>query len=167
MYITTVHQATSIDALVESMSPGLAPDERNRVATALLKANPGLKGREQLDVGTVLVVPTVKGVTFAPAPGTSGMDNPVEEVGDQFARAVKDYGDHLAQRHELYQQQLKQEATLLRSEQFRAALRTRPDAEQLVPGIEVSIRARSEAAAALDQEVREAIRKLVDTLGAL
>ncbi len=95
------------------------------------------------------------------------MDDPVGEVGDQFARAVKDYGAHLAQRHELCQERLKQEATLLESEELRKVLPTRPDAQQLVPGIEAAIRARSEASAALDREVQEAVGKLVDTLGRL
>lgn len=167
MYITIVHEATTVDALVEAMSAGLGPDGRKRVAAALVKANPGLAGRNHLDVGTVLAVPALDGVTFAPAPGTSGLDDPVGDVGDQFARAVKDYGTHLAQRHELCQERLKREATLLESEELRKVLPTRPDAEQLVPGIEAAIKARSEASAALDREVQEAVGKLVDTLGRL
>ncbi|MDF3308895.1 hypothetical protein P3H15_28170 [Rhodococcus sp. T2V] len=168
MKITVLHEATSVDALVESIAPGLAPDDRERVATALLKANPGLNRRDRLEVGTVLAVPAVAGVAFTPAAGTSGMHDPVEKIGGQFARAIKDYGAHLAQRHEQYQDQLKQEATLLESEQFRSVLRTRQDdLGPLVPRIEASIEARSRAAAALDQDVQEAVRKLVDTLASL
>jgi hypothetical protein len=167
MKITTLHEATSIDALVERISPGLAPKERDKVSAALIKANPKLEGLDRLDAGTVVVVPTVEGVTVRPPSGERAVEDPVEEGRDLVARAVTAYGAHIAQRHTMYQEQLKQHAALLKDSELKKALRDRPDAAELLPGIDAAIKARAKEAAAQHKEFEDAVKKLANTLADL
>lgn len=167
MRITTLHEATSVDALVDRMFARLTADDRRKVAAAVVKANPALAGRDRLEPGTVLRIPTVPGVMLAPAAGPWGSADPAGEVRDWVTRAVKEYGAHHARRHALHQEQLKQQGALLGDEKLKAALRGRQDAAQLVPGIEAAIKARTKESAAVHKEVEEAVNKLTETLGSL
>jgi hypothetical protein len=167
MNITTLHEAASIDAVVDRMFSGISAKDRGKVAAALIKANPKLEGLDRLDAGTVLVVPAVTGVKVQPTTGQEGNEDPVGEGTDFVSRAVNAYGAHLAQRHKLYQEQLKQHAALLKDRELKKALSDRPDAEELVPAIEAAIKTRTKEAAALHKEFEDAVKKLAKTLGSL
>jgi hypothetical protein len=167
MPITTLHEETSIDALVDGIFPGIAPDERDKVMAALIKANPQIEGLDRLDAGTVLMIPNVPGVGMEPAAGPWGFEDPTGEGSDLIARALQDYGARIAERHELYRDQLQQQAALLKDRELKKALRERPDAEQLVPDIEAAIKTRTREAAKQHNQLQDALTKLAETLGSL
>ena len=143
MSITTLQEESSIDDLVGTIFTRLDATERIKVLAAVIKANPHLEGRDRLAAGTVVTIPTVAGVTLDPAAGPWGFADPAGEGRDWVTRALKDYGEHLVQRHELFQARLKEQSALLSDQSLKEALRDRPDAEQLVPEIEASITARA------------------------
>jgi hypothetical protein len=167
MPITTLHEETSIDDLIGGIYARLKPAERKRVVAAIIKANPHLEGQDRLAAGTVLTIPTVAGVRLDPADAAEGLEDPVGAGNAWVVQRVKDYGEHLTQRHDLYQSQLKQQSELLNDQSFKEALRGRQDAAQLVPEIEAAIKARSKEASLLRRESEDALAKLVEALGSL
>jgi hypothetical protein len=164
MPITTLHEEIAIDDLVGTIFNRLDAAARKKVVAAVIKANPQVEGLDRLAAGTVLTIPTVSGVTLDPAAGPWGFEDPATEGRDWVTRAVRDYGEHLAQRHELLQAQLKEQLELLDDQSLKEALRDRPDAAQLVPEIETAIKARAEEAASLQREVEAAVNKLTENL---
>jgi hypothetical protein len=167
MNITTLHEAASIDAVVDRLFSGISAKDRGKVAAALIKANPTLEGRDQLDAGTVLVIPAVAGVKAQPTLRPSESADPFGETSQWVLRAVNDYATHLTQRHNEYQDQLKQDAALLKDSELKKAVRDRPDAAELMPGIEAAIKARGKDAATLHKEFEDAVKKLTKTVGSL
>jgi hypothetical protein len=167
MRITTVHEAASIDAVVDNLFAGISAKDRGKVVAALIKANPTLEGRDRLDAGTVLVVPAVVGVKAEPTLRPSESEDPVGETSQWALRAVNDYAARNTQRHNEYQEQLKHDTALLKDAEFKRALRDRPDAAELLPEIDAAIKARSKEAAALHKEFEDAVTKVAETLGSL
>jgi hypothetical protein len=167
MPIRVVHEEIEIGALVDESFPKLTPKNRDKVIAALIKANPTLEGRDKIEAGTVINVPPVAGVKARPQAGPEDSSDPVQDGREFVARAVDEYGAYLAQRHEVYQEQLKQQAAMLKDAEFKKALRERPDAAELVPEIEASIKTRTKEAVALNKELDDAVKKLAKTLANL
>lgn len=165
MRITTLHEAASIDAVVDRMFTGISAKDRGKVTAALIKANPALEGQDRLDPGTVLVIPALAGVKAPPSLSSSEFSDPVGETADWVRRAVTDYATRLTLRHNEYQEQLKQQAALLKDREFTAALRQRPDAAELVPGIQAGIKARGKDATASLKEFQDVVRTVTESLG--
>jgi len=164
MPIRVVHKEIEIGALVDESFPKLTPKNRDKVIAALIRANPTLEGRAKVEAGTIINVVAVSGVKARPMSDAEDSSDPVEDGRELVMRAVNDYGAHLARRHELYQEQLKQDAALLKDSELKKALRDRPDAAELVPGIDAAIKARTKEAAALHKELDDAVKKLAKAL---
>lgn len=167
MPIRVVHKEIEVGALVDESFPKLTPKNREKVIAALIKANPALEGGGKVDAGTVINVPAVVGVKARPKSDTQDSLDPVDDGREIIMRAVKDYGAQLARRHELYQEQLKADAALLKDSELKKALRDRLDAAELVPGIDAAIKARTKEAATLQKEFDDAVKKLGEALASL
>ncbi len=167
MKITTLHETASLDAVVDTMFSGISAKDRSKVTAALLKANPTLVGRDRLDVGTVLVVPPVVGVKTPPTLRPSESTDPVGGTTEWVLDAVNDYARHLTARHSQYQDELKHQAALLKDRELTAALRERPDAAELLPGIQAGIKARGKDAEAAHKDFQDAVKSLGKFLGSL
>jgi hypothetical protein len=167
MPIRVVHAEIAIEALVDETFPKLTAKERGKVIAALIKANPTLEGRRKVEAGSVINVPTVAGVKPRPQSGPEDSSDPVEDSREFVVRAVNEFGAHLARRHEEYQAQLKQQAETLKGSELKRALKDRPDAAELVPGIEGAIKARSTESAALRKDLDDAVKKLAKAIGSL
>ncbi len=164
MKITTLHEAASIDAVVDRMFTRISAKDRGKVIAALIKANPALEGQGLLGAGTVLVIPALVGVKVQPSLRPSEFSDPIGETTDWVRRAVTDYATRLTQRHNEYQEQLKQQAALLKDRDFTAALRERPDAAELIPGIAAALKARGKEAATAHKDFQDVVTKVSKTL---
>jgi hypothetical protein len=167
MKLTTLHEAASLDTVVERMFSGISAKDRSKLAAAIIKANPTLEGRDRLDAGTVLVVPAIVGVKAEPSLRPSESEDPIGQTGAWVLDAVNDYATYLTQRHTEFQEQLKQEAALLKDREFTAALAQRRDAAELVPAITAAIKARGKDAATAHKDFQAAVKNVAKTLEGL
>jgi len=164
MRITTFRGETSVTDLVNRLYSDLDAAKRAKAEAALLKANPQLRGLDSLAPGAVLAVPSVSGVRVK---ASRDIEYPVEEVADTLASDLKDYGRHLAARHELHEQRLKEQTALLKDKELKKALRTRPEGEPLLKQIAQATKVRLEEVKNERKGLEEALKQMSKKLGKL
>jgi hypothetical protein len=139
--LITVKDETTLRQLADRLYGTLDEKERARAENALAKANPHLGERDAFRAGTVVNVPSVRGLK---ARAAATRDDPVSDVRDAIGVAIDDYRRHLAASLDAAAADLGSQEELLKDKEVAAALK-RAGGTDLAKQLTESLRARAKS----------------------
>jgi hypothetical protein len=112
-----------------------------RANAAVLRANPHLVEKADLEPGAIVVIPGVPGLKTAP-PEKS--DSPAGEAAAEIGRGLEDYRKKLTASTRAEQGAVTELAALLKSKEIKALVKQLPDSSNYVERATAAVRSRAE-----------------------
>ncbi len=161
MRIIAYRKESSVEAIADGVYADMTPAMRAKAVAALVRANPGLTLLNRVKPGTVLMVPKVPGLRVAPR---RAPDDPAEAVAETLDERLKAYHEILTQRNRDFQQELKTQASRLKSRRIRRILNASPVASDLAKQADKEIPTLVKKAAETGKRLDAAMEKLRSSL---